>query len=68
MELTLSAGVACAAGEAMTYDEVFRAADAALFEAKREGRDRVVRADGLVPLPVMDARSYDSDATAAPLP
>jgi diguanylate cyclase (GGDEF)-like protein len=68
VDLTLSAGIACAAGEEMTYDEVFRAADAALFEAKREGRDRVVKADGLAPLPVIDARRFDEDATAAPLP
>jgi diguanylate cyclase (GGDEF)-like protein len=68
VDLTLSAGVACAAGEEMTYDEVFRAADAALFEAKREGRDRVVKADGLASMPVIDARRFDEDATAAPLP
>ena len=68
VDLTLSAGVACAAGEEMTYDEVFRAADAALFEAKREGRDRVVKADGLALMPVIDARRFDGDATAAPLP
>ncbi|HEY6780612.1 MAG TPA: GGDEF domain-containing protein [Thermoleophilaceae bacterium] len=67
VELTLSAGVACAAGEAMTYDEVFRAADAALFEAKREGRNRVLRADGLVALPVPDARRIDGDAAPASL-
>jgi diguanylate cyclase (GGDEF)-like protein len=66
--LTISAGVACAAGEEMTYESLFRAADAALLEAKREGRDRVVRADGREPMPVIGARRYDADPTAAPLP
>jgi PleD family two-component response regulator len=42
LELTLSAGVATAAGEHVRYDDLFRAADLALLRAKREGRDRVV--------------------------
>ena len=44
LELTLSAGVATAAGEKVRYDDLFRAADRALLRAKREGRDRVVSA------------------------
>jgi diguanylate cyclase (GGDEF)-like protein len=44
LELTLSAGVATAAGERVCYEELFRAADLALLRAKREGRDRVVAA------------------------
>jgi hypothetical protein len=40
----------------MTYESLFRAADAALFTAKREGRDRVVRASDLPEMPVFDAR------------
>jgi diguanylate cyclase (GGDEF)-like protein len=44
LELTLSAGVATAAGELVRYDDLFRAADLALLRAKREGRDRVVAA------------------------
>lgn len=58
IDLTLSAGVACAAGADMTYEALFRSADAALFEAKREGRDRVVRASELPAMPVFDARDY----------
>jgi len=46
LELTLSAGVAAAAGERVRYDELFRWADAALLRAKREGRNRVVAATG----------------------
>ena len=44
LDLTLSAGVAAAAGDGVSYDDLFRAADIALFEAKRGGRDRVVAA------------------------
>jgi diguanylate cyclase (GGDEF)-like protein len=44
LALTLSAGVATAAGAQVRYDQLFRAADSALLQAKREGRDRVVSA------------------------
>jgi diguanylate cyclase (GGDEF)-like protein len=44
LDMTLSAGVATAAGEDVRYDKLFRAADSALLRAKREGRDRVVSA------------------------
>ena len=44
LDLTLSAGVATGAGAAVRYEELFRAADQALLDAKREGRDRVVAA------------------------
>ena len=42
LPVTISMGVAAARGEDVGYDELFRAADAALYEAKRAGRDRVV--------------------------
>ncbi len=45
IEMTLSAGVAPAAGTEVRYEDLFRAADSALLRAKREGRDRVVAAD-----------------------
>jgi diguanylate cyclase (GGDEF)-like protein len=44
VEMTLSAGVATAAGSQVRYEELFRAADGALLSAKREGRNRVVAA------------------------
>jgi diguanylate cyclase (GGDEF)-like protein len=44
LDLTLSAGVAMEAGAGVRYEELFRAADLALLDAKREGRDRVVAA------------------------
>ena len=44
LDLTLSAGVAMGTGDGVSYEELFRAADRALLDAKREGRDRVVAA------------------------
>jgi len=45
VKLTASAGVAAASGAAVSYDRLFREADAALLRAKRDGRNRVVAAD-----------------------
>jgi diguanylate cyclase (GGDEF)-like protein len=42
LPVTVSIGVAAAHGEDVAYEALFRAADAALYEAKRAGRDRVV--------------------------
>jgi diguanylate cyclase (GGDEF)-like protein len=42
LELTASMGVAAARGADISYDTLFNAADAALYEAKRLGRNRVV--------------------------
>ena len=47
LDLTLSAGVATGAGGHISYEQLFREADAALFEAKRAGRNRVETAGGL---------------------
>jgi diguanylate cyclase (GGDEF)-like protein len=44
LDLTVSAGVAAAAGSEVSYEELFRAVDEALLRAKREGRDRVTAA------------------------
>jgi diguanylate cyclase (GGDEF)-like protein len=44
LDLTISAGVAAAAGSEVSYEKLFRAADEALLRAKREGRDRVTAA------------------------
>src|SRR5215207_10654324 len=41
LDVTISAGVAAGAGEEIRYERLFRAADHALLEAKRAGRDRV---------------------------
>ncbi|MGO8905538.1 MAG: GGDEF domain-containing protein [Solirubrobacteraceae bacterium] len=42
--VTISVGVSAASGERVDYDTLFRTADAALYEAKRAGRNRVVAA------------------------
>jgi diguanylate cyclase (GGDEF)-like protein len=41
LDVSVSAGVAAGAGGEIRYDRLFRAADHALLEAKRAGRDRV---------------------------
>jgi diguanylate cyclase (GGDEF)-like protein len=41
---TISVGVSAASGAQVDYDELFRAADSALYEAKRAGRNRVAAA------------------------
>ena len=41
LPVTVSVGAGAAAGENIDFDELFRAADAALYEAKRAGRNRV---------------------------
>ncbi len=45
--VTISLGVSSAGGAAVDYDELFRAADSALYEAKRAGRNRVHAAERL---------------------
>jgi diguanylate cyclase (GGDEF)-like protein len=42
LPVTISIGVAAAHGSDVDYETLFRAADGALYEAKRAGRDRVV--------------------------
>jgi diguanylate cyclase (GGDEF)-like protein len=45
LAVTMSLGVASANGEAVEFEPLFRAADAALYDAKRAGRNRVVAAE-----------------------
>jgi diguanylate cyclase (GGDEF)-like protein/PAS domain S-box-containing protein len=45
--ITLSAGVALFPDHGRTVDELFQVADAALYQAKKDGRDRVTIADAL---------------------
>jgi diguanylate cyclase (GGDEF)-like protein len=65
LNLTLSAGVASDAGGDIRYDELFRAADAALLTAKRSGRNRVETAGGLSRLALAGLREFAGDPSAA---
>jgi diguanylate cyclase (GGDEF)-like protein len=47
--ITISLGLSAASGEAVVYETLFKAADQALYEAKRAGRNRAVAA----PAPVL---------------
>jgi diguanylate cyclase (GGDEF)-like protein len=47
--ITVSAGVAAAGSAGADWESLLRSADAALYEAKRSGRNRVVAAQGLAP-------------------
>jgi diguanylate cyclase (GGDEF)-like protein len=44
LEVTMSLGVASATGGQVDFEPLFRAADGALYEAKRAGRNRVIAA------------------------
>ncbi len=63
LELTISVGVSVDAGERASYDRLFKAADEALYRAKREGRDRVVAAEP-IELPQAPEAGELSPATA----
>jgi diguanylate cyclase (GGDEF)-like protein len=64
LDLTISAGVAADCGGDIRYDELFRAADAALLEAKRGGRNRVEIAGGLSRLALTEERELAGDPSA----
>ena len=65
LDVTVSGGVAAGSGGEISYDELFRAADGALREAKRGGRDRVDVAGELPAVSLPDARGFDPDPSAA---
>jgi diguanylate cyclase (GGDEF)-like protein len=64
LDLTISAGVAANSGGHIRYDDLFRAADAALLEAKRGGRNRVETAGGLSRLAFAEEREFAGDPSA----
>jgi diguanylate cyclase (GGDEF)-like protein len=65
LDITISAGVAASSGGKISYDELFRAADGALLEAKRRGRNRVEVAGELPPVRLPDRRGFDGHPSAA---
>jgi diguanylate cyclase (GGDEF)-like protein len=50
--ITVSLGVSAARGVGVDYDVLFKAADEALYEAKRTGRNRVIAAPETTPTEV----------------
>jgi diguanylate cyclase (GGDEF)-like protein len=64
LDMTVSAGVAADSGGHIRYDQLFRAADAALLEAKRSGRNRVETAGGLSELAFATDRQFTGDPSA----
>lgn len=46
-QVTFSAGVAVRPGDGESFDDLFKRADARLYEAKRAGRNRVMHLDGM---------------------
>jgi diguanylate cyclase (GGDEF)-like protein len=63
--ITISLGLSAGCGEEVDYDTLFRAADAALYDAKRAGRNRVVRAGGATAIAI-DAPSAIVDEPLSP--
>jgi diguanylate cyclase (GGDEF)-like protein len=56
IHITISVGLSAGSGDDVEYDTLFRAADAALYDAKRAGRNRVVAADAaIIELPLAPA-------------
>jgi diguanylate cyclase (GGDEF)-like protein len=59
LDVTMSFGVgASQRGEPFDYAEVFKAADAALYRAKRSGRDRVCLSDEDSPVPAVGVPAF----------
>jgi diguanylate cyclase (GGDEF)-like protein len=63
--ITISIGVSAARGEEVDYDSLFKAADLALYEAKRAGRNRVMVAPDPAKAEPEAAREQPSHPRAA---
>jgi diguanylate cyclase (GGDEF)-like protein len=63
--MSISAGVASGSGGDIRYDELFRAADGALLDAKRAGRDRVHAVGDARHLTLVEPRDSGGDPSAA---
>ena len=65
LAMSISAGVAAGAGGDIRYDELFRAADGAMLDAKRAGRDRVHAVGDGRHLTLVESRDLGGDPIAA---
>jgi diguanylate cyclase (GGDEF)-like protein len=63
IHLTISLGLSMGAGDQVTYDRLFKAADQALYEAKRAGRNCVMAA----PSEEVEATPPSEEVKATPL-
>lgn len=67
IRITISLGLSAGRGEEVDYDTLFRAADAALYDAKRAGRNRVVAATGATVIDIAAPTLVVSDSLAPSL-
>jgi diguanylate cyclase (GGDEF)-like protein len=65
--VTISIGVSAGSGEQVDYDTLFSAADAALYDSKRAGRNRVSAAPPATELDETDIPVVGLDASPAPV-
>lgn len=64
IRITISLGLSAGTGDEVDYDTLFRAADVALYQAKRAGRNRVVAAPSVASVPQTPvATVLDEDLT-----
>jgi diguanylate cyclase (GGDEF)-like protein len=62
--ITISLGLSAACGEGVVYEQLFKAADEALYEAKRAGRNRVA----VAPAPAVETEGFDAPLMGEQLP
>ncbi len=67
-DVTISIGLSAARGDRVDYDTQFKAADTALYEAKRAGRNRVFAAPQPLGADTEPAGDSSADEVFAPIP
>jgi diguanylate cyclase (GGDEF)-like protein len=66
IDITISLGLSAGRGEQVVYESLFKAADAALYEAKRTGRNRIVAAPALATIDLVETPPALISETLAP--